>query len=69
MTEESYCEDHHKLWEAVEQFIKENEITCAETIFQCDWVAENSGEFIEKLCDIVGYADAHLEAPAGVEPA
>jgi DNA-directed RNA polymerase subunit RPC12/RpoP len=44
-----------KLWEACNEFIKHNQISCPETIHQCDWVNENSYEFIEKICEIVGY--------------
>ena len=44
-----------KLKKTVKKFIKENEIHCPETIYQCDWVAQNALEFIEELCDIVGY--------------
>lgn len=44
-----------ELFKAVTDFMKEQNITCPETIFQCDWVSENSLKFIAKLCDIVGY--------------
>lgn len=44
-----------KIWEIVENFIKDNEIRCAESIYQKDMVIENAYEFIENLCDIVGY--------------
>lgn len=44
-----------KLEQIVKQFIDKNNISCAETIYQCDWVLENSQELIEKLCNIVGY--------------
>jgi hypothetical protein len=43
------------LFELVWDFIHENNITCAETIYQNDRVIERSGEFIENLCDVVGY--------------
>lgn len=39
----------------VKKFIEDNEICCAESIYQRDCVSENSLEFIESLCDIVGY--------------
>jgi hypothetical protein len=38
-----------------ELFIKEQRITCPETIAQSDRVIENAYEFIEAICDIVGY--------------
>ena len=48
-------ERHAQLWLAVEKFIDEQKISCGEAIYQCDWVSENALEFIEELCDIVGY--------------
>jgi len=38
-----------------EKFIEENKITCVEVIYQYDLVSENSLEFIQKLCDLIGY--------------
>lgn len=43
--------------EIVEDFIKKQEITCAETIWQSDWVIENAYKLIEDLCEVVGYYD------------
>lgn len=37
-------------------FITKQKITCAETIYQSDRVIENAYEFIEEICDLVGYA-------------
>jgi hypothetical protein len=37
------------------KFIKDNKISCEECIHQTDWVIENAYEFIERICDIVGY--------------
>jgi hypothetical protein len=39
----------------VKKFINDNTIHCAESVYQTDWVAENSLEFIESLCEVVGY--------------
>lgn len=39
------------------KFINEQKIVCAETIHQTDWVIENAYEFIEDICEIVGYAE------------
>lgn len=36
-------------------FITKQSISCAEAIYQSDWVIENAYEFIEGVCDIVGY--------------
>jgi hypothetical protein len=38
------------------EFIAKQGITCAETIYQVDRVMENAAEFIEGVCEIVGYA-------------
>ena len=39
----------------VKKFIEDNTIICAESVYQTDWVVENSLEFIESLCEVVGY--------------
>ena len=44
-----------KLREIVIKFIKDNRITCPETIYQMDHVCENSFSFLEALCEEVGY--------------
>jgi hypothetical protein len=36
-------------------FIRSQLITCPETIYQSDRVIENAYEFIESVCEIVGY--------------
>lgn len=41
----------------VKNFIKQNKIYCPETIYQSDMVIQNAYEFIEQLCDNVGYYD------------
>lgn len=43
------------LLQLCEKFVKENEIGCSETIYQCDRVIENAYEFIESVCEIVGF--------------
>lgn len=48
-------ENAQDLWTACEEFIKENDITCAETIYQTDWVIENAYTLIAEICKIVGY--------------
>lgn len=37
-------------------FIEQQRIYCSETIYQTDRVMENAQEFIERICDVVGYA-------------
>lgn len=44
-----------ELLRVCQQFIADNEISCAETIYQTDRVVENSFAFIEAVCDVVGY--------------
>jgi hypothetical protein len=44
-----------ELWETVAYFIDEHKISCAEVIAQNDRVIEGAYDFIEKLCDLVGY--------------
>lgn len=43
-------------------FISKQGITCPETVYQCDWVIENAYEFIEGICDIVGYQSGEDDA-------
>lgn len=43
------------LWNICAKFIEEQEIGCAETIYQTDWVIENAYEFVENVCNVVGY--------------
>jgi GTP-dependent phosphoenolpyruvate carboxykinase len=38
------------------KFIQSQRITCAETVYQSDRVIVNAYEFIEGVCEIVGYA-------------
>ena len=47
------AERYEILFERVVKFMIDNEITCEETIYQCDWVIENAYEFIGDLFNIV----------------
>ena len=51
----------NQLIELCQKFIADNDITCAETVYQTDRVIENAYEFIEAICDLVGY---HEDDPA-----
>lgn len=42
----------------VRAFIDKQDIGCADTIYQTDRVIENASEFIERLCDFVGYKES-----------
>lgn len=44
---EQFCRD----------FVAKQRISCPETIYQCDWVIENAYEFIEGVCERVGYRE------------
>ena len=44
-----------KLTELCKAFIKEQEISCAESVYQSDNVILNAYELIEGICEIVGY--------------
>lgn len=46
-----------RLLAAAEAYIRDTRIFCAESIYQTDRVAETSIEFVEAICDIVGYLD------------
>lgn len=45
------------LMQHCKNFIKEQEIICPEHIYQCDNVILNAAQFIEGVCNIVGYMD------------
>lgn len=44
-----------ELWQFCQDFIKAQNIHCAETIYQTDRVIQNAYEFIEGVCKIVGF--------------
>lgn len=44
-----------QLEKIVTDFVAEQRITCAETIYQSDRVIENAYDLIAKLCNVVGY--------------
>jgi hypothetical protein len=45
------------LWNKCLEFVEAQQIGCPEIIYQTDWVIENAYEFIEDVCDIVGYKE------------
>lgn len=49
---------NQKLLELCQKFIKDNQIGCAETIGQSDRVIVNAYDFLEEMCELVGY---HVE--------
>lgn len=53
----SSAQVRRELYDLVSEFIVQNEITSAETIYQMDHVSENFYEFMEQVCELVGYAE------------
>jgi predicted GNAT family N-acyltransferase len=47
----------YELLKLCQDFIKEQKICCAEDVYQTDSIIENAYEFIEQICEIVGYAE------------
>lgn len=47
---------YKNLGEACIKFIEKHDISCPEVIYQTDKVALNALEFIEGICNVVGYA-------------
>jgi len=43
------------LWDTCQSFVRNRDIHCSESIHQTDRVSEGAKEFIEEVCDIVGY--------------
>ena len=50
-----------KLFEICQKFIYDNHITCPESILQCDQIMENAPDFIEEICNHVGYFNPEEE--------
>jgi molecular chaperone DnaK (HSP70) len=53
--EEAKKDKAQRLFDHVQKFIKDQQISCAECVCQSDRVIENAYDFIEGCCDIVGY--------------
>lgn len=45
------------LWNMCAGFIQDNDIGCAEAIYQRDWIIENAQVLIEKICNEIGYVE------------
>ena len=52
-----------ELLEVCMKFIQDNQINCRENIYQSDRVVLNAQEFIERICDVVGYYDVEEDEP------
>jgi hypothetical protein len=61
MNTEPSIKEMAALWNKCLEFVESQRISYAETIYQSDRVIENAYEFIEDVCDIVGYNDEDEE--------
>lgn len=52
----TYTEQKIKLYDLCLKFIDKNDLTCAETTCE-DRVYENAPEFVQRICEIVGYKE------------
>lgn len=52
----SQAQVRKELYRICEEFVTENDIHCPESIYQMDHIIGNAYEFIEKVCDVIGYA-------------
>ncbi len=50
-----------EIFDLCKDFIKENQITCSETIYQSDKIEANALELIEQICDLIGYYEDEEE--------
>ena len=57
MNTEPSVKEMAALWNKCLEFVEAQRIGCPEIIYQTDWVIENAYEFIEDVCDIVGYKE------------
>ena len=53
-----------KVADIVREFIEKNDVNCPENIYQSDLVSENAAEFIERLCEVVGYKEEAEDEPS-----
>ena len=52
MTEQ---ESKDALYALAKDFIEKQKITCSETVYQTDRVIESAYQFIDNICEIVGF--------------
>ena len=57
MNTEPSVKEMAALWNKCLEFVEAQRIGCPEIIYQTDWVIENAYEFIEDVCNIVGYKE------------
>lgn len=61
MNDEPSVQEMVTLWNICVAFIQKQEISCEETIHQCDWVIENAYGLIQDICNVVGYVEVDDE--------
>ena len=54
---EPSVKDMIALWKLCAKFVEDNNITCAETVYQSDRVIRNAYEFMHEVCKNVGFVD------------
>ena len=50
-----------ELFDLCKEFIKENEITCSESIYQSDKIEANALDLVEQICELIGYYEEEDE--------
>jgi hypothetical protein len=63
----SNAQTRKQLFAVCEQFILDNQISSPETIYQMDHVIGNAYDFIEQICDVIGYASIKEETGEEVD--
>lgn len=53
----SNADDRRKLYALCSDFIMENGIHCPEDIAQVDHIIANAYDFLEEMCELIGYAE------------
>jgi hypothetical protein len=54
---EPSVKDMAALWKLCAKFVEDNNITCAETVYQSDRVIHNAYMFMHEVCKNVGFVD------------
>ena len=54
---EPTIKDMARLWQLCVDFVEENQISSAETVYHSGRVTDNSYNFIARICDEVGYIE------------
>lgn len=56
-----YTSKQQELYNLCKKFVADQNIHCADTVYQSDRVIENAYVFIEQICNIVGYHEEDEE--------